>query len=121
MMFSNLRRAVALAICPELSPREASAIVASAEAVAGASPIDLLTLSEAYTAFVDRRSEATVSNLITGTHARLFKRIRAGGGCGVDTYIKAITWFDENWPADLEWPADIPRPSDVKAKSRRVA
>lgn len=120
MMFSNLRRAVALAICPELSPRETSAIVASTEAVAGASPIDLLKLSDAYTAFVGR-SEATVSNLITGTHARLFKRIRAGGGCGVDTYNKAVSWFDENWPADLEWPSDIPRPSEAKPKSRRVA
>lgn len=82
---------------------------------------NLIKLVDAYTAFVPNRREATVSNLITGTHARLFKRIRAGGGCGVDTYNKAIAWFDDNWPADLEWPADIPRPSDAKAKSRRVA
>ena len=62
------------------------------------------------------RSEATLSNKIAG-HARLFQRLRAGHGCTVTTADRALAWFDENWPADLEWPRDIPRPS----KSKRAA
>lgn len=29
----------------------------------------------------------------------------------VDTWFKAMLWFHENWPIDLEWPSDITRPS----------
>ena len=75
---------------------------------------DLITLAETYTAFVNR-SEATVSNQIT-THARFFERIRAGKGCNFITFKKALAWFHENWPADLEWPSDIPRPAPQSKK-----
>jgi hypothetical protein len=74
----------------------------------------LLTLATAYCRHVDR-SEATVSNQIT-THARLFKRLRAGHGCNVTTYNTAIIWFSSNWPADLEWPEGIERPTLSKRK-----
>ncbi|WP_425072543.1 hypothetical protein [Sagittula sp. S175] len=74
---------------------------------------DLLTLVVAYCLHVDR-SEATVSNQIT-THARLFKRLRSGHGCNVNTYNTAMAWFSTNWPEDLEWPKGVERPK-VQAK-----
>ncbi|MEO1974780.1 MAG: hypothetical protein ABGX15_01365 [Paracoccaceae bacterium] len=76
---------------------------------------DLLSLSEAYCAHVER-SEATVSNQIT-THARLFKRLREGKGCNVSTYLAAMKWFSENWPLDLEWPIGTPRPATRTSQS----
>lgn len=62
-------------------------------------------------------SGATLSNKITGTHARLFKRLRNGGGCSVRTFNLAMAWFDANWPDDLEWPRSIPRPSEQRRSS----
>lgn len=70
---------------------------------------DLLKLADGYCAHVGR-SEATISNQIT-SHARLFKRLRQGHGCTVQTFGAAVAWFDQNWPQDLEWPRQVVRPS----------
>ncbi|MCF7778042.1 hypothetical protein GLP59_10360 [Sulfitobacter sp. M220] len=59
------------------------------------------------------RSEATLSNKAAG-NATLFERLRGGKGCTIQTAQRAMVWFSENWPADLEWPADIPRPRKKK-------
>ncbi|MBN7785173.1 hypothetical protein JYP51_09600 [Ponticoccus gilvus] len=77
---------------------------------------DLVTLAERYALHVDR-SEQTISNWITGTHARLFTRLRAGLGCNAKTLTKAFQWFSDNWPDDLAWPSDIPRPSKSKKEA----
>ena len=34
--------------------------------------------------------------------------------CQTKTADRALQWFDQNWPSDLEWPADIPRPDPKK-------
>lgn len=36
------------------------------------------------------------------------------------TFDKCFSWFDENWPVDLEWPTEIPRPSKPE-KARRAS
>ncbi|MCB1395948.1 MAG: hypothetical protein KDJ98_08240 [Rhodobacteraceae bacterium] len=46
-----------------------------------------------------------------------FKKLIAGGDCRTATAARVLSWFDANWPADLEWPRDIPRPT----AKRRVA
>ena len=47
-----------------------------------------------------------------------FKKIRDNGAdCRTLTAAKLVTWFDSNWPSDLEWPKSIPRPQ----KHREVA
>lgn len=81
----------------------------------------ILILVTAYCAHV-RRAEATVSARAAG-QARLFGHLRNGGGCTLRTYERVISWFDENWPADLEWPSTLARPSrDREARrSRRAA
>ena len=60
--------------------------------------------------FADHRglSLATVSNYVCG-HARLFVRLEAGHSCTLRTYARAVQWFSDHWPTDLDWPADIPR------------
>lgn len=34
------------------------------------------------------------------------------------TYERRMSWFADNWPADLPWPAGVPRPKRVKAGVR---
>ncbi|MBN8290557.1 hypothetical protein JI664_01130 [Rhodobacter sp. NTK016B] len=45
-----------------------------------------------------------------------FKKLKAGGDCRTATAARVLSWFDENWPSDLEWPSDIPRPRKKKEK-----
>lgn len=59
------------------------------------------------------RSDMTVAKRC-GVHSRLFLRLKAGGGCRVDTFNAALAAFSSNWPPDLEWPADVPRPKPAK-------
>ena len=46
-----------------------------------------------------------------------FAKLIAGGDCRTATAERAIRWFSDNWPEDLQWPAGIDRP----AKSKRAA
>lgn len=78
----------------------------------------LIKLAEVYLAHAGG-SEATISNKIT-TNARFFDRLRAGKDCRVATFSKAMSWFSERWPSDLEWPADIPRPEQL-SKARKAS
>jgi hypothetical protein len=80
----------------------------------------LLTLGSTYAAHISR-SLYTVASRI-GVHLKFFERLRDGKGCRADTYMDAMRWFDENWPADLQWPESVPRKL-VKALTgkRRVA
>lgn len=57
-----------------------------------------------------KRSDMTVAKWC-GVHSRLFRRLKAGDGCRVDTFNSALQAFSNNWPADLEWPRAIPRPA----------
>lgn len=70
---------------------------------------DLITVSEQLAVHLGR-SQYTIAAM-AGVHSRLFKRLREGGGCRVDTFNQAMHWFDANWPADLAWPRDITRRS----------
>jgi hypothetical protein len=78
----------------------------------------LITLASCLAGHVGR-SETTVMKWC-GVHARLFKRLQAGGGCNVETYNTAMKAFAGLWPDDLVWPSDIPRPA-VRAKKRDAA
>lgn len=40
-----------------------------------------------------------------------FARLEAGTDPQVSTSERALNWFSENWPSDLEWPRGIPRPA----------
>jgi hypothetical protein len=72
----------------------------------------LLTLVERLAPHIDR-SEVTISFKVC-PHGRLFSNLRRKRGCHIDTYRKALSWFDQNWPPDPEWPPDVPRPSRQK-------
>lgn len=78
----------------------------------------LIALVSRYASRIDRK-EATISNWIVG-HARLFSRLRQGHGCTVETYNRALQWFSDRWPADLEWPADVPRPPQAVSETTPV-
>ncbi|TWA71876.1 hypothetical protein FBZ84_101142 [Azospirillum baldaniorum] len=68
----------------------------------------LLTLAEAY-ARSTGLSEARIATLVRNQGV-FFKRIRAGGGCSVDTYLDVKDWFAGHWPTDLPWPEGVDRP-----------
>lgn len=73
--------------------------------------------AETFAAHVGR-SEVTIAKWC-GVHTRLFRRLRAGEGCRVDTYNKALRSIAERWPSDLEWPRAVPRP-ETRAETRSL-
>ena len=81
----------------------------------------ILRLSETYCA-EKSTSESRVSTLIFNQGMRI-KRFRNGGGLTVASYNKAIQWFSDHWPLDLEWPHNIPRPAPTadSAAAKAVA
>lgn len=78
----------------------------------------LLELAKVFGKHQDR----TLSTV--GTYAaadgKFFTRIKRGTSPRGNTIRKVASWFDENWPEDLEWPSSIDRPSRA-AKSGRAA
>ena len=58
-----------------------------------------------------------VSSLVRGD-GQFFKRLNGGKSCTLKTAAAVLTWFDENWPADLAWPKHVLRPS-AAAKPQR--
>ncbi len=74
----------------------------------------LLILAETYAAHIGR-GLFTVANRV-GVHSRFFTRMAERGECRLSAYQHAFSWFDANWPSDLEWPREIPCPSKIKKK-----
>ena len=42
-------------------------------------------------------------------HGHFFERVREGR-VTIRRADRAIQWFSDHWPSDLDWPADIVRP-----------
>ncbi len=103
----SFRRRLALWIYPEFST------VVSPEI--GMEPTHLITLSTLYAAHIGRGLHTVAARV--GVHSRAFTNLRDGVGCHVNTFKRAMDWFDQNWPADLEWPKSIPRPAKQKKEA----
>lgn len=74
----------------------------------------LVSLAETYSAAVGL-SEARIANLAK-CDSRFFERMREGKGCRVDTMIRVIRFFSENWPNDrVAWPEFVDRPQGTGA------
>ncbi|MDP2737518.1 MAG: hypothetical protein Q8O82_02140 [Pseudorhodobacter sp.] len=104
----QIRRRVALWICPELGTGAAPAtapVTHTAILIDGQALILLAATLAAHTG----RSEFTIAKWC-GVHARLLYRLRKGEGCRVDTFNHAMRAISDRWPSDLEWPRAIPRP-----------
>lgn len=69
----------------------------------------LLTCCAAY-AEATGLSPARIGTLAQNQGA-FFKRLGAGAGCTMDTYLKVLGWFSANWPAGATWPPEVSRPS----------
>lgn len=72
----------------------------------------LVTLAESLAAH-QNVTHSAISMRIFGK-GDFFQKFFAGKrkSLNVDTWFKAMLWFSDNWPVDLEWPSDIPRPKD---------
>jgi hypothetical protein len=81
----------------------------------------LLLLAETFAAHVNR-GLLTITGWI-GVHNRTFTQLKKTSArrIDIDTYAKAFTWFDANWPSDLDWPAEVERPSARRPARRRRA
>lgn len=103
MIALRVRKAVAMAICPELtsetSRRESARMPGTA---------DLVRLCDAF-ADHDSVTHWAVSVRTTG-RGDFFQGLKTGAGCTLATYERLISRFDAIWPEDLEWPGDVPRP-----------
>lgn len=60
------------------------------------------------------RSTARIATLIHN-QGQFFERLEEGKGCTVDTFLKALCWFEANWPEDLPWPEGVLRSADLTA------
>lgn len=69
----------------------------------------LVHLLDAYAAHTSRKP-STVGVYAVNDGA-FFPRLQNGGDCGTRTFHRVLSWFDQNWPEDLEWPREIERPS----------
>lgn len=72
----------------------------------------LITLVETFAAHAGITHWA-VSMRIFGK-GDFFSKLMGGSDCRTRTARRAIDWFSDNWPADLEWPAGIERPDQTK-------
>ncbi|WP_376956492.1 hypothetical protein ABNQ39_00440 (plasmid) [Azospirillum sp. A26] len=73
-----------------------------------------LTLLSETMASATGRSEARLATLAVN-HGAFFDRIRGGGGCSVDMYLRVKEWFAENWPENVPWPDGVDRPDILPA------
>lgn len=73
----------------------------------------LINLAQLYTAHTGL-TLSTVSSYASNDGKWLPRLSRGEAGCTVKRMTRAIEWFSDRWPADLEWPRDIPRPSKPK-------
>ncbi|WP_421358165.1 hypothetical protein [Agrobacterium rosae] len=72
----------------------------------------LILVFETYCRATDR-SESRISTQVLSGGKRL-QQIREGGDIGTVGFEKAMQWFSNQWPADLDWPSDVIRPNPVK-------
>ena len=76
----------------------------------------LFDLVDAYREAMDV-TESHVSGKVFKDWDRI-AQIRAGkSDIKVGRFLRAIDWFDENWPADVSWPATVKRPSLVNERA----
>lgn len=68
-----------------------------------------LTLLSETMASATGRSEARLATKAVN-HGAFFDRIRSGGGCSVDMYLRVKKWFADNWPDNVPWPDGVDRP-----------
>lgn len=72
----------------------------------------LLTVARAYSA----KREISLARLATliFNDGKKFDLIEAGKDLGTKSHDKAMQWFSDRWPADLDWPADVTRPAPAE-------
>ncbi len=124
----NIRRKIALWICPDLNPARWVPALESGAACSAASYENVLhikALDQLLTAYHGKALEwrdmkpaigapADVGN-IGETDAyqaiQTIRKLRPGAvpSCGEKAWFYAIAVFAHVWPNDLEWPAAIPR------------
>ncbi len=61
-----------------------------------------------------RGLKLTTVSTYAANDGKFFGHLKSGAGCTLKRAEALLTYFDANWPADLEWPRDIPRPSKKK-------
>ncbi|WP_370269197.1 hypothetical protein [Nioella sp.] len=72
----------------------------------------LVALAEAFAAH--RGLTLSTVSTYAATDGKFFPDLKRGASCTLRRAARVLSWFDENWPSDLEWPSDIPRPQKKK-------
>lgn len=80
---------------------------------------ELLTLVETFCAATGK-SESRVATL-AANGGMFFTRIREGGGCNVDNFLKVKRWFAENWPEDTPWPEGVSKSALIDTATPKEA
>lgn len=72
-------------------------------------PEQIVTLAKSYGEH--RSLKLSSLGVYTVNDGKFLVRLENGGDATTRMLHKALTWFDENWPQDLEWPYGVERPS----------
>lgn len=70
--------------------------------------LKLLTVADAY-ARARKLSRARVSTIVFNAGLAL-DRIASGKDLTTGSWERAMAWFHQNWPEQVEWPRDVERP-----------
>lgn len=73
----------------------------------------LMTLARAYAAAKGRGDGLALSGISTKifNDGKTLDRIANGGDLVTGNYERALKWFSDNWPEEIEWPTSIGRPA----------
>lgn len=66
-----------------------------------------------------RNGEISLAGISTKifNDGKTLARVLAGGDVTTGSFERAIRWFSENWPADVEWPPTVLRPERASGQA----
>lgn len=79
------------------------------------SPEAILQVANAYATHTGRKLSTVGVYLVND--GKFLDRLAKGHSCTLRTADRVMSWFSDNWPADLAWPRDIPRPPKTKREA----
>ena len=74
----------------------------------------LLHVADAYARAVGL-SRSRISTIVLNRGATLDAIASGSADVTTGTFEKAMDWFSENWPANVEWPGEVARPKAREA------
>lgn len=76
--------------------------------------VQLLKISEVFAAATGL-SESRISTVVFND-GKVLARLRSGADVTTGRFERAMLWFADHWPADVDWPAGVAHPQVHEAQ-----